>query len=211
MDTSYAYHSSFATDNSYAPLLSYAKDLMNPYVFGLTYDLYDFLSYDTYTNSFSDFTTVLHHEDKLEMCYNANDNDFCFYITAQSNDYQVHDELYDLCPNNYVMEPMDNMTEDAFTAYKRVDRKVKPVPGIFPENAHVKRTIPEDPLLTLPTLSTHPPEFVPTAKITHERLHLLGVNHDGFLWPEEEKLFAHIMVLNERALAFEDMERGTLR
>jgi hypothetical protein len=32
-----------------------------------------------------------------------------------------------------------------------------------------------------------------------------------FSLPEEEKLFKHIMVLNEQAIAFEDAERGTLK
>lgn len=33
----------------------------------------------------------------------------------------------------------------------------------------------------------------------------------GFLWPEEEKLFAHIFKLNENSLTFEESQRGTLR
>src|SRR6202035_1467145 len=36
------------------------------------------------------------------------------------------------------------------TAYKRVDQKVRPIPGVFPENIKVRRIIPEDPLLSLP-------------------------------------------------------------
>ena len=39
----------------------------------------------------------------------------------------------------------------------------------------------------------------------------LNVNATGFLWPEEEKLFQHIMKLNENGIAFEDVERGTLK
>ena len=52
--------------------------------------------------------------------------------------------------------------EGSFTAYKRVDKKVKPVPGIFPEDARVIRQFPEDPLHTLTSLPTHPPDFVPS-------------------------------------------------
>jgi hypothetical protein len=40
---------------------------------------------------------------------------------------------------------------------------------------------------------------------------LLDVNAVGFLWPEEEKLFQHVMKLNEAGIAFEDVERGTLK
>ena len=97
-----------------------------------------------------------------------------------------------------------------FTAYKRVDKKVKPVPAKFPEECYVRRNIPEDPLLTLPSLTTNPPEFRPTQKMTEQRMQDLNVNAKGFLQPEEEKLFKHVMVLNEAAIAFEDAERGTL-
>ncbi|KAF8816799.1 hypothetical protein BYT27DRAFT_7076281, partial [Phlegmacium glaucopus] len=52
--------------------------------------------------------------------------------------------------------------------YKRVDQKIRPVPGVFPENIKVHRKIPEDPLLSLPLLSVNPPDFVPTTKLTVE-------------------------------------------
>jgi hypothetical protein len=51
-----------------------------------------------------------------------------------------------------------------YTAYKRVDKKIKPVPTSFPEDCYVERRIPEDPLLTLPLLSCHPPSFELTQK-----------------------------------------------
>ncbi len=38
----------------------------------------------------------------------------------------------------------------------------------------------------------------------------LKVN-DGVLQPEEQKLFEYIFVVNERTLAFEESQRGTLR
>ncbi|KAL0957816.1 hypothetical protein HGRIS_000003 [Hohenbuehelia grisea] len=68
-----------------------------------------------------------------------------------------------------------------------------------------------DPLLTLPPLLIRPPEFTPTTKLTLERLELLNINSDNFLWPKEEKLFQHIMKLNEHSLAFEEQDRGTLK
>jgi hypothetical protein len=40
---------------------------------------------------------------------------------------------------------------------------------------------------------------------------IINVNSKGFLSPEEEKLFQHIIMLNEEALAFTDEERGTLK
>ena len=99
----------------------------------------------------------------------------------------------------------------SFTAYKRVDKKITPVPGTFPEIARVVRRFPQDPLLSLPTLPVHPPDFIPTERITEDRLEILKVNNKGFLWPEEERLFTHVMVLNQNAIGFVDTERGTLK
>ena len=99
----------------------------------------------------------------------------------------------------------------AFTTYKRVDKKIHPVSTQFPQDCHVTHQVPEDPLLTLTPLTQHPPPFEPTKKISVECMKLLNVNATGFLWPEEEKLFEHIMKLNEGAIAFEDIEWGTLK
>ena len=95
--------------------------------------------------------------------------------------------------------------------YKPVDQRIHPVPATFPEEARVTRQFPEDPLLSLPSLSTHPPEFIPTKKLTHERLDILKINSDGFLSPEEEKLFIMVFTNNEKVLAYNKTERGTLR
>ena len=110
-----------------------------------------------------------------------------------------------------IIEITTQESTSVFTMYKTVDKKVKPVPTSFPQDCYVHRGIPEDPLLTLPTLSFHPPMFTPTKKITNERLKILKINEKGFLSTEEEKLFIHIMVLNEDAIAFEDAERGTFK
>jgi hypothetical protein len=107
--------------------------------------------------------------------------------------------------------PDDTLVFSVFTMYKRVDKKVKPVSTSFPEECYVRRQVPVDPLLSLPKLPIHPPDFFPTRKITDERLKILNINEKGFLSPEEEKLFKHIMVLNEEAIAFEDVERGTFK
>ena len=97
-----------------------------------------------------------------------------------------------------------------FTAYKTVDKKVKPISTNFPEDYYIHRCISEDSLLTLSPLPCQPPEFLPTRKTTNEWIKILEIN-DDFLWPEEEMLFKHIMILNEEAIAFEDSERGTLK
>ena len=118
----------------------------------------------------------------------------------------AEDDEYIICPthdstNSYMI----------LTAYKRVGKKIHPVSTQFPIDCQVTRQIPEDPLLTLSPLPTRPPEFTPTAKISMERLAELNINATGFLWPEEEKLFQHVMKINETGIAFEDIERGTLK
>ncbi|SJL18084.1 uncharacterized protein ARMOST_21656 [Armillaria ostoyae] len=55
-----------------------------------------------------------------------------------------------------------HMHAQAYTMYKRVDKKVKPVSTKFPEEACVRRTIPRDPLATLAELPKIPPDFTPT-------------------------------------------------
>ncbi|KIK17778.1 hypothetical protein PISMIDRAFT_84369, partial [Pisolithus microcarpus 441] len=98
-----------------------------------------------------------------------------------------------------------------YGTYKHVDHKVKPVPGVYPEDTHIHHRFPEDPLKSLIPLSPHPPTFIPTKKLTKERLDSMKLNADNFLWPEEEKLFCHIMKLNECALAFDESEQGNFR
>ncbi|KAG2066411.1 hypothetical protein BDR04DRAFT_1130025 [Suillus decipiens] len=39
----------------------------------------------------------------------------------------------------------------------------------------------------------------------------LGVFQNSFLWPEEQKLVAHILSLNELALAWDETEKGRFR
>jgi hypothetical protein len=98
---------------------------------------------------------------------------------------------------------------NTFTAYKSVDKKIKPVSGTFPEAARVHRHFPHNPLDGMPQLPTNPQKFVPNSHMTEERMKILNINSTGFLWPEEEKLFQQVMILNQGALAFEEVDRGT--
>ena len=107
-----------------------------------------------------------------------------------------------------VEQPIDDIELRVYTAYKRVAQKIHPVSGTFPEEARVHRKFPHNPLDTLPPLPTNPPEFTPTQRLTQERMDSLEINKEGFLTKEEEKLFKHILVLNERTLPFEEKDRG---
>jgi transposase InsO family protein len=115
----------------------------------------------------------------------------------------------------FLVDSQDDNIQHCNTAgrrkYRPVNQRIRPVPATFPEEARVIRQFPEDPLLSLPSLSPNPPEFNPTQKLTRDRLDILKINEEGFLWPEEEKLFIMVFSNNEKALAFEDSDRGTLR
>jgi hypothetical protein len=107
----------------------------------------------------------------------------------------------------------DNIADDtvAVLAYKKVAKKVHPVAASLPEDFRIIRRRPEDPLLTLPPLPTHPPPFTPGSRLTQERYDELDLNRFGFLWPDEVKLAAHVLKLNEKALAWTEAERGRFR
>ena len=95
--------------------------------------------------------------------------------------------------------------------YKTVDKKIRPVAAMIPEDMKVKRTFPSNPLANLPVLPWKAPEFVPTTKVTKERMEKLESDMSKELRPEEIKMLKHIIVLNEKGIAFDESERGTFR
>ena len=95
--------------------------------------------------------------------------------------------------------------------YKKVENRVRPVPAVMPEDVKVHRTFPQDPLENLPILPTHAPEFIPTSRITQQRMDELDIDSNPDLWEEEKRLLKHILVLNERSIAFTEDERGSFR
>ncbi|KIK32961.1 hypothetical protein CY34DRAFT_41153, partial [Suillus luteus UH-Slu-Lm8-n1] len=96
-------------------------------------------------------------------------------------------------------------------AYKKVANKVRPVPTTMPAHARIIRTFPEDPLLSLPTLTPTPSAFTPGKRLTKERMDDLGVLSNEFLWPEERNLAAQVLSNNEVALAWDETEKGRFR
>jgi hypothetical protein len=66
------------------------------------------------------------------------------------------------------LEEIKDLPFKVYSTYKRVAQKIHPVSGTFPEEARVCRSIPRNPLDSLPLLSSAPPEFVPTERLTAE-------------------------------------------
>jgi len=58
----------------------------------------------------------------------------------------------------------------------------------LPEEHHILRHILSDPLISLPVLPKHPPDFIPSEKITEEGREKMKMNSLGFLWLEKEKI-----------------------
>jgi len=123
------------------------------------------------------------------------------YVTTLSSH-----SLTDLLPSDH-----DNDKAIAVLAYKKVAKKVHPVAASLPEDFRIIRRRPEDPLLTLPPLSTHPPPFTPGNRLTQEHYDALDLNKYGFLWPKEVKLMVHVLKINEKALAWTEAKRGCFR
>src|SRR5258708_39372730 len=98
------------------------------------------------------------------------------------------------------METSEHHTKTTF-AYKKVSKKVHPVAASLPEDFRIIRRHPEDPLLSLPPLPTHPPPFTPGTRLTQERLDDLDLNRFNFLWPKELQLAQQVLQMNDNCFA----------
>jgi len=95
--------------------------------------------------------------------------------------------------------------------YKPVAKKVKPAAEPLPEQYRIIRRIPSDPMLGLRPLPVNPPEVVPTAHMTQERINDFGVQDSTFLWPEEKKLLLWILLEHQSVFAWTESERRRFR
>ena len=120
-------------------------------------------------------------------------------------DHYVTSPLFPL-PDNNDLSDSDLPVE--VLAYKKAAKKVHPIAASLPKDFCIIWCHPKDPLLSLPKLPSHPPKFTPGPCLTQEHYNTLELNKSGFLWPEEVKLAAHILKLNENALAWTKAEHG---
>jgi len=139
------------------------------------------------------------------------DSDFCEWNqepdSSESDDW-TNQDTSSLESSEH---PSDDIPAKASFKYKKVCDKVRPLCQQIPEHQKSQRQFPEDPLKNLPILPFHPPKFVPTAKITAERMKMLGIDEHEELLPEERKLLQYVLCINERSIAFDEDERGTFR
>ena len=123
----------------------------------------------------------------------------CLSIVNQTLADQVLQSQYELDPVQHVL------------TYKKVANKVKPVATTMPSAAWIHCCFPEDPLGSLPVVSSKPPDFSPGIHLTQECLEELGILKNKFLWPEEKKLVIQVLHSNELGLAWEESEKGRFR
>ena len=128
-----------------------------------------------------------------------------------TSDYITNEESLESESDSENYTSNKDVPKQVLTKYKCVAQKVRPINMKFPEWMKPKRKFPEDPLLNLPKLPHHPPDFQPTPKITAEHMESLGIATHDELWPEERKLLQHVICLNIRSIAFDESERGTFR
>ena len=92
--------------------------------------------------------------------------------------------------------------------YKKVEKRVKPIPGTLPDQFRITRRQHANPLRDMPALPTRPPPFVPGKRYTKERYEKTEIDPDGFLWPEERELAHYLFRVQEDALAWIETEKG---
>jgi hypothetical protein len=62
----------------------------------------------------------------------------------------------------------------------------------------------------MPTLPTHPPDFVPGVHFTQERADKLDLDPANWLWPDELKLICWLVRVHEKAFAWDASKRSHL-
>jgi hypothetical protein len=129
-------------------------------------------------------------------------------ITDTKNDAEDQDSKTENDTDSYSIAMNDTERKIESLAYKKVANKTRPIATTLPEEFRIVRRIPSDPLVDLPTLPTHPPEFEPGERYTRERMEAMPVNKDGFLWPEEVKLVHYLIREHEFAFAWNENEKG---
>src|SRR5882724_2724975 len=99
----------------------------------------------------------------------------------------------------------------AVARYKKAANRVHPMRTTLPEEYRILHCTPSNPLLSLPPLPRHPPDFVPSEKFTKEQMAKMNINPSGFLWLEEHKFILFLIKEQEAAIAWDPSECGNFR
>ena len=96
----------------------------------------------------------------------------------------------------------------AAARYKKAANHVHPIWTTCPKKYRILHHIP---LLALPLLLKHPPDFTPSEKFTKEQREKMNINPSGFLWLEENKLVLFLIQNQEAAIAWDTSEHSNFR
>jgi len=91
--------------------------------------------------------------------------------------------------------------------YKQVAVKVYLVSGMMLLSIRIVRWFLEDLLETLLLISPYLPLFVLGTYLTKKRIESIGLWSNNFLWLEKRQLVAQVLLLNEKGLAWEKIEK----
>ena len=94
-------------------------------------------------------TTDTQHLNNMSSISSTSHNSPPIFLVVEEDypPYYIYDGLQDYLARVEYNEDVIFFNEgEAYTAYKHVDHKVKPVPAVFPEEAKVIWKFPEDPL-----------------------------------------------------------------
>jgi hypothetical protein len=80
----------------------------------------------------------------------------------------------------------------------------------MPPEFRITQQLPDDPLAGMPTLPTHPPDFIPGVRFSQERADNLDLDPANWLWPNELKLICWLVRVHEKAFAWDASEHGHL-
>ncbi|KZT31489.1 hypothetical protein SISSUDRAFT_963578, partial [Sistotremastrum suecicum HHB10207 ss-3] len=95
--------------------------------------------------------------------------------------------------------------------YKQVQNKVRPVATTLPDEFRIVRHEHKQALDNCPPLPREAPPFIPTSKFTQERMDALKLDPHSFLYPAELRLVQWVLAANERALAWDETEKGRFK
>src|SRR5882724_7837735 len=104
-------------------------------------------------------------------------------------------------------QPFDALTTSRYKAANCVH----PILMTLPEEHRILHCIPSIPLISLPVLPKHPPDFTPSEKFTEERRVKMNINPLGCLWPEEEKLVLFLIKAQEEAITWDLTQPANFR
>ena len=98
------------------------------------------------------------------------------YLSELEPAMSIHDR-----PSVVLEAPEEVRPDPELYVYKKVAQKVRPVPGVLPEEFRIVRRAHPNPLEGMPEVPKNPKKCEPVGRVTEERIEAMRINEDGFL------------------------------